>query len=219
MAESKNYFDEEKVTRWIVEYQNTAIKEIGEDGKIIVTWKDKELEEKIMKEVMKIVKAVIQIYRYYVFEPYDDVFQHGSMSCYQNLMKWTKDKGTAFNYFSIIAKRSLLNYTDRRKKHRNHIDIETRLDLQDTQKNNFDFYLETLRDNLIDIINSNYVGKRRKNFIEITLILADYLYKTKKFVSKTDFYSWGRSYGKRSVDIREYMKAMRKHNEDLYLEF
>jgi hypothetical protein len=131
-------------------------------------------------------------------------------------MKWTKEKGTAFNFFSIISKRSLLNYTDRRKKHRNHNDIAEHIDLYDNKTMNFDFYLEEVRDNLIDIINGSFVGKRRKNYIEISLILTDYLFKTKKFVSKTDFYSWARSYGKRSIDIREFMKAMKEHGTELF---
>lgn len=213
---SNNYFDEELVSKMILEYQHTAVREIDSEGVEVVVWKDLVLEKKIMIEVIKIVKAIIQVYRYYIFEDYDDCLQHGSMSCYQNFMKWTPPKGTCFNFFSIISKRSLLNYTDRRKKHRNHNDIAEHVDLYDDKTMNFDFYLEEVRDSLIDIINKNFVGKKRKNFIEITLILVDYLFKTKKFVSKTDFYSWARSYGKRSIDIREFMKAMREHGTELF---
>ena len=211
-----NYFDEKKVSTWILEYQHTAVREIDSGGIETIVWKDLVLEEKIMTEVIKIVKAIIQVYRYYIFEDYDDCLQHGSMSCFQNFMKWTPPKGTCFNFFSIISKRSLLNYTDRRKKHRNHNDIAEQIDLYDSKTMNFDFYLEEFRDNLIEIVNNNFVGKKRKGFIEISLILVDYLFKTKKFVSKTDFYSWARSYGKRSIDIREFMKAMREHGAELF---
>jgi len=215
-TKSNNYFNEEKVSKWILEYQKTAVREIDSEGIEIVVWKDPIIEERIMIEVVKIVKAIIQVYRYYIFEDYDDCLQHGSMSCFQNFMKWTPSKGTCFNFFSIISKRSLLNYTDRRKKHRNHNDIAEQVDLYDEKTMNFDFYLEEVRDTLLDIIDHSFVGKKRKNFIEISLILIDYLYKTKKFVSKTDFYSWARSYGKRSIDIREFMKAMREHGTELF---
>ena len=211
-----NYFNEKEVTKWLVEYQHSAIKEISSEGVETVVWKDVVLEEKIMIEVIKIVKAIIQVYRYYIFEDYNDCLQHGSMSCYQNFMKWTKEKGTAFNFFSIISKRSLLNYTDRRKKHRNHNDIAEHVDLYDSKTMNFDFYLEELRDTLIEIIDKSFVGKKRRNYTEITFILIDYLFKTKKFVSKTDFYSWARSYGKRSIDIREFIKAMKEHGSELF---
>jgi len=213
-----NYFDEEKVTKLLVQYQQSAVKELNEDGLEVVVWKDVVVEELIMIEVIKIVKAIIQVYKYYIFENYDDCLQHGSMSCYTNFMKWTKEKGTAFNFFSIISKRSLLNYTDRRKRHRNHNDIADQIDLSDNKNLNFDLYLEEIKDTLIDIINRHYVGKKRTRFISISLILVDYLGKTKKFVSKTDFYSWARSYGMRSIDIREFMKAIRDNGAELFNE-
>ena len=211
-----NYFDEEKVTNLILKYQQSAIKEKDAEGNVTVVWKDTKLEEEIMLEVIKIVKAIIQVYRYYIFEDYDDCLQHGSMSCYQNFMKWTKEKGTAFNFFSIISKRSLLNYTDRKKKHRNNSDIADQIDLHDDKYMNFEMYLEEMKETLLDIVNTNFMGKKRKLYISITLVLTDYLFKTKKYISKTDFYSWARSYGIRSIDVREYVKAMRKHGTELF---
>lgn len=213
---SNNYFDEEQVTNWIFEYQDTAIKEADEEGNEVVVWKDEKLEQLITVEVMKIVKAIIQVYRYYIFEPYDDCLQHGLMSCYTNYMKWTPTKGTAFNYFSIISKRSLLNYTERRQKHRNHSDIDDHIELHAQNFSNFDHFIEEMRETLFNIVNENFIGKKRKKFIQITIILTDYLLKTKKYVSKTDFYSWARSYGMRSIDIREFVKEISKHGYELF---
>lgn len=211
-----NYFNEEKVTNWIFEYQQSVKKEIDEEGNEVVVWKDTHLEELITIEIMKIVKAIIQVYRYYVFEPYDDCLQHGLMSCYTNYMKWTPTKGTAFNYFSIIAKRSLLNYTERRQKHRNHSDIEDHIELHSQSFSDFEFFLGEMRETLFIIINENFIGKKRKRFIDIAIILTDYLSKTKKFVSKTDFYSWARSYGMRSIDIREFVREISEHGYELF---
>ena len=213
---TKNYFNEEEATRWIVEYQRTAIREINSEGVETVVWKDVVLEEKIMVEVIKIVRAIIHVYRYYVFEDYDDCLQHANMSCYQNFMKWNKEKGTAFNFFSIISKRSLLNYTDRRKKHRNHSDIQDHLDIYDNKTMNFDFYLEEVRDHLVEIVDRNFIGAKRKRFVEIANILIEYLSDTKKFVSKTDFYSFAKAYKKRSIEIREFVKAMKEHGSELF---
>jgi len=213
---SNNYFDEEQVTKWIFDYQKSAVIEENSEGVSIVVWKDKKLEELISIEILKIVKAIIQVYRYYVFEPYDDCVQHGMMSCFTNYMKWKPEKGTAFNFFSIISKRSLLNYTERRQKHRNHSDIDDHQDLQNNNLVDFDSFIEDMKDSLIGIINENYIGKQRKNFINIVIILTDYLFKTKKFISKTDFYSWARSYGMRSIDIREFVKEMTIHGCELF---
>ena len=97
------YFNEEQVTKWIFEYQKTAVIERDEDGNDVIVWKDKKLEELISLEILKIVKAIIQVYRYYVFEPYEDCVQYGMMSCFTNYLKWKPEKGTAFNFFSIIS--------------------------------------------------------------------------------------------------------------------
>lgn len=209
------YFNEEQVTKWIFEYQKSAVIEKNEEGIEKIVWKDKKLEELISIEIMKIVKAIIQVYRYYIFEPYDDCLQHGMMSCYTNYMKWKPEKGTAFNFFSIISKRSLLNYTERRQKHRNHSDIEEMVEIH---HNDFDFdsFIEEMKEMFFAIINENYIGKKRKKFMQISVILTDYLYKTKKFVSKTDFYSWARSYGMRSIDIREFVKEITVHGYELF---
>lgn len=213
---ANNYFNEERVSKWILEYQHTAIKEKDQEGNEIVVWKDVKLEEQITLEIIKIVKAIIQVYRYYKFEPYEDCLQHGLMSCYTNYMKWTPSKGTCFNYFSIISKRSLLNYTERRQKHRNHSDIDDHIELHAQNFSNFERFIDDMRENLFDIVNENFIGKKRKRFIQIAIILTDYLHKTKKFVSKTDFYSWARSYGMRSIDIREFVKDISQHGYELF---
>lgn len=212
-----NYFDEELVSNLIFDYQKSAIREKNSEGIETVVWKDERLEELITLEVLKIVKAIIQVYRYYIFEPYDDCLQHGIMSCYTNFMKWTPEKGTCFNFFSIISKRSLLNYTDRKKRHRNLSDIDDHTEIHAKAFSSFDHYIEhDLKTTLIEIVNENYVGKMRKRFLSISVILSDYLLKTKKYVSKTDFYSWARSYGMRSIDIREFVKEISKHDVELF---
>lgn len=213
---ANNYFDEKKVTNWIKEYQNTAKKEHNEEGDEIIVWKDLVLEEKITIEITKIVKAIIQVYKYYVFEPYDDCLQHGLMNCFTNYMKWTPEKGTAFNYFSIISKRSLLNYTDRKKKHRNLQDIDEQVNLHSNEIGDFDFFIEEMKDTMVGIINENYIGKKRKLYLRIAIVLSDYLTKTKKYVNKTDFYSWARSYGIRSIDVREFIKEISKKEHSLF---
>jgi len=207
VKKNNNYFDEEKVTNWIFEYQKTAIIERDSEGNEKVIWKDKHLENLITNEITKIVKAIIQIYRYYIFEPYEDCLQHGLMSCYTNYLKWKPEKGTAFNFFSIISKRSLLNYTERRQKHRNNADISEIVDFQHKEFN-FDDFVENLKHNLISTINSNFLGNKRKKYLQIAMVLTEYLNKTKKFISKTDFYSCARTYGIRSIDIREFIKDM-----------
>ena len=211
-----NYFNEEQAKEWIFKLQETAKFGEDRDGLPILVWKDTAIEHKITVEVLKVVKAVIQVYRDYIFEPYDDCVQHGIMNCYQNYFKYHPSKGSAFNFFSIIAKRSLLNYTDRRKKHRNHSDISEQVGIKARKHLNFDYFLDDLQKTLVSIVSENYEGKKKVMFLKITAILCDYLFKTKKFIGKSDFYTWCRSYGIRSIDVREFIKEMNEHHSELY---
>lgn len=206
---ANHYFPNDKVIEMLEEYQQTTVTVNNAKGKPVPVQKDERLENDITKEILKVVKAIIQVYRYWIFEPYDDLVQHAMHACYTNYLKFDRSKGSAFDYFSIIAKRSLLNYTDRRKKHRNHSDVDEQLDLCAEPYKDFDKVLEELEHNLITIIDENYIGKKREKYIKIASIVIDYLGKTKKFVSKSDLYSWARSYGMRSVDVREFINEIR----------
>lgn len=208
---ARYYFDEEEFVEMIHEYQKTTI---VRDKAILV--KNAVLEKKLVDRVMKIVRAIIMFYRYYIFEDYDDLVQHAMLACYNNFLKFNQKKGTAFNYFSIIAKISLLNYTDRRKKHRNHKNIEEQIFLESMKETNYDLIIDNMEDSLFQIVDENYVGKTRKKYITITSLIIDYLRKTKKFISKSDLYSWCRSYGIKNTEIRGFINEVKKYNKEIF---
>lgn len=211
MKKARNYFDEETVKAMLLEYQEKAV---VRDKTVII--KDEILEAKIVKEVMKIVNAIIVVYRYYIFEDSDDLMQHGMKACYENFMKFNPEKGTAFNFFSIIAKISLLNYTDRRQKHRNHQDIQEQISLESPQIVNYEMLFDELEDTLFGIVDENYIGNKRKKYVKIASLILDYLRKTKKFVSKSDLYSWCRSYGIKNTEVREFVKSISEYNTEIF---
>jgi hypothetical protein len=211
IKKAKNYFNEEEFRLFIKEYQNTTI--IRNNKPII---KNEILENKLVKSVAKIINAIIMVYRYHVFEDFDDLKQHAMEACYKNFLKFNPEKGTAFNFFSIIAKISLLNYTDRRKKHRNHQNIEEQLSLEGKEYTNYDFILDNLENVFDSIIDQNYIGTKRKKYIKIAALLINYLRKTRKFVSKSDLYSWCRSYGIKNTEVREFIKDIKKYNEKIF---
>jgi len=167
-------------------------------------------------EVLKIVKAVINKWRYYIFEDYDDLVQHGIISCYTNFAKFNTSKGSAFNFFTKISRISLLNYTSRRKKHRMHTDIETQQQLEGRYSQNKDFFFDNLESSLFKIIDENFLGNRRKKYITISSLILDYMRKTEKFISKSDLYSWMRSYGIKNVEVREFVRSIEKHNANIF---
>jgi hypothetical protein len=132
-------------------------------------------------------------------------------------MKFNPEKGTAFNFFSIIAKISLLNYTDRKKKHRNHQDIaDYNMTLESREEVNYELFFDNLEDTLFGIIDENYVGKKREEYTKIASVMLDYLRKTKMFVSKSDMYSWGRSMAVKNNQIREFVGAMREYSAEIF---
>lgn len=199
MAEDRMYFSEPDAQRLISIYKNSLV---IVDGTVV--GKNEKVEAEIMDMVRKIVIAIINNYRYYIFEEYEDLIQAGLEACYKGLPRYKEDKGTAFNYFSLIAKIHLLNYTDRRKKHRGHLDIEEQQEIEGCSEESFELMLSNLKNNLFYRIDRNFVRNKRKKYTKITLILVDYLEKSKKIINKSDLYAWSRSYGVKPVEIREY---------------
>jgi len=215
LKKTRNYFDEQKFREMLYKYQDVTVLDPEVTKKIIST--DRVLEEKLIVEVKKIVNAIIIVYRYYIFEDYDDLMQHGLHACYTNFVKFKPEKGTAFNFFSIIAKISLLNYTDRKKKHRNHQDIaDYNMTLESREEVNYELFFDNLEDTLFGIVDENYVGKKRDEYTKIASVIIDYLRKTKKFVSKSDLYAWGRSMGIKNNQIRGFVNEMGNYNNEIF---
>ena len=200
----------------IKEYQETTQWILDEKGKIKILSKDEKLENKITDEIMKIVKAIIQLYRYYIFEPYEDCVQHGIHACYTNYLKFDTEKGTAFNYFSLIVKRGLLNYTDRRKKHRGHADVDMQLELTSQPYNNIDNFADDFERTFIGIINENFLKDKRKDYLQISGLMAEYIRKNKKFISRTDMFNFVKSFGFKAKEIKLFMADVMPHRNELY---
>jgi len=213
---AKNYFDEDYVRGLIKEYQTTTQYTVGEKNKIKIISKDDKLENKITDEIMKIVKAIIQLYRYYIFEPYEDCVQHGIHACYTNYLKFDIEKGTAFNYFSWIVKRSLLNYTDRRKKHRGHADVDMQVDLIAHKTSDVDNFADDFERTFIGIINENFLKQKRRDYLQISGLMAEYIRKNKKFISRTDMFNFVKSFGFKAKEIKVFMADIIPYRSDLF---
>ena len=210
-VKGKMYYDEKLVVDLIHKWQESAYIMNG-----IVMQRDINIENKIIVEINKIALAIINQYRYHIFEPMEDLMQEAVKECWRNLPKFSTDKGTSFNYFSLICKRHLLNYTTRRSKHRNLNDVDEQVDLESKKDINYDLFFDDLEVTLFRIINENYLRAKRKKYLVIASVILDYLRKTKKYISKTDMYSWGRSWGLKTSDIREFITEMSFYKEDVF---
>ena len=208
---TRKYFDEEHFKTTLEEYKKSLV---FRDNKVVS--KDEKLEYDLVKQVEKIVNAIIIVYRYYIFEDYEDLKQHALSACFTNFLKFDPSKGTAFNYYSIISKICLLNYTERKQKHRNHKNIDEQLDLEAKEIMNYDLFFDELEDTLFGIVDERFIGSKRTRYIKIASIILDYLRKTKKFVGKSDLYAWGRSLGVKNNLIREFVNDMSKYNSEIF---
>jgi len=194
-----NYFDNELVEGLIDRYQKN---------------KTEELAREIMIHVIELIKRIISCYDFTRFEEKDDLIQHAAKDCFKSLDRFDRNHpkySSSFNWFSLTAKRSLLNFTLRKKKHRGHADISEMFELE---FNNYeiteDFLTKTLSSKLLDLIDRNYIGQQRTNFINLTHVFIVYLNKTRKF-KKNDFYAWSRSHGFTNIICRDYIKSLSTH--------
>lgn len=217
----KNYYDEKYVDDMLVEYQAIVETEQDAKGRKIVVNKTPRvefLETEITKEILKVVKAIIFLYRYdRYFIEYDELEALGIMACFQNYLKWDPIYGSSFNFFSLIVKKCLYGVTTRNsKKREKNVYLEDLGDaVHSSRVPNIEEFVYSLEDMLRDLIDSSFLGKKRKKYLLITKVICDYIMKTKAYISKTDMYKFCGNYSLRASDIRVYINDMKKYYADI----
>lgn len=214
------YFDEELVKGLIVnDYQPYLDYEINEKGKRICTNRDrasKDVEKEIMANLYLIANAIINKYRYWRFEPVEDLQAEALKAMWYYLPNFTPGKGSAFDLFSIICKRHLLNFTLKNYKHRIAGDIEVCYDVSSQPITNYPIMFDTLEKTFLEIINRHYIGKKRKRYIELTSILMEYIVNNGKIVGKNDLLSAFKEYGYKSAEYKKFIEDLLKYKEEFY---
>lgn len=169
------------------------------------------LKDQIMLKVQKIVNGIIFTHKFTAFEHYDDLMQEAMLACIVALERFDPDKGTAFNYFSLVAKKSLTYFTLKNKKNRNNHSLD-----------DFSFFL-THQDELVDFDIEILVNQLRTYFTEnkykklqpLNDILENYLKKKRKF-NKRDFFKFAKGFGFSQNLIRKYLKIIYTNKEEIY---
>lgn len=217
MAKKKNYYFNEKETAdKILEYQKIVETTADEKGRKIVinkTSRVEQLETEITKEVKKIVKAVIFLYHYERWMEYEELESLGIQACFQNYLKFNPEFGSAFNFFSLIVKRCLYGITTRNsKKRERNVYLEDLGDaVHSARQPNIDEFIDNLNSELHEIVDSNFLGKKRRKYILVSDVICDYLHKTKIYVSKTDMYKFCGCYSLRTIDVRQFCNDIRPY--------
>lgn len=217
---AKNYYNEKYVNDMLFEYQ--SIVETTQDAKghkIVInkTPRVEYLETQITIEVMKVVKAIIFLYRYDRYMEYDELESLGIMACFQNYLKFDPQYGSSFNFFSLIVKKCLYGVTTRNsKKREKNVYLEDLGDAIHSPKvPNIEEFVYDLRAALYDVVDCNFLGKKRKKYNLITDVICDYIMKTKAYISKTDMYRFCGNYSLRASDIRLYINDIHKYYNEI----
>jgi len=104
----KLYFDNESITAAIVEY-NRQFTEEGKDNIVVIY--------PFTNQIQLLVRGVINTHKIYRWwNDVDELVQEGMVAVYTSLRRFNPEKGTAFNYLSIVAKQHLKNWTQQKNK-------------------------------------------------------------------------------------------------------
>jgi len=214
------YFDEELVKGLIVEqYQPFLDYEVNEKGKKVCVSRErasKDVEKEIMANLFLIANAIINKYRYWRFEPLEDLQAEALKAMWYYLPNFTPGKGSAFDLFSIICKRHLLNFTLKNYKHRITGDIEECFDVSTPEEVNYTIVFDNLEKSLLSVINRHYIGQKRKKYIELTSILMEYIVKNGKIVGKNDLLSAYKEYNFKSIEYKKFIEDLLKYKDEIY---
>lgn len=214
------YFDEELVKNLIVnEYQPHLEYGINEKGKRICINREnapKEVEKEIMGNLFLIANAIINKYRFWRFDTVDELQAEALKAMWYYLPNFTPGKGSAFDLFSIICKKHLLNFTIKNYKHRLTSDIDVCFDVSTPKQTNYNLFFEDLEKTFINIIDRHYLKEQRKKYMELVSILMEYLVKNKKVVGKNDLLSAFKEYGYKSTEYKKFIEEMSKYKTEFY---
>ena len=216
----KMYFDEELVKDLIINhYQPFLDYSINEKGKKVCISRErvsKDVEKEIMANLLLIANAIINKYKYWRFEPLEDLRAESLKAMWQYLPNFVPGKGSAFDLFSIICKRHLLNYTLKNYKHRLTTDVEVCYDISSPDPTNYNLFFEDIEKTFLKIINEHYEGEKKKEYIELTSILMEYLDKNKKICGKNDLLSTFKEYGYKSTAYKKFIEEMSQYKDEFY---
>lgn len=215
----QNYFNNKEVSKKILELHELDRQLEKDKNNREIYNKMRKVEEEITVEIRKIVKAIIMLYSFWRFDDYNDLEQTGIMNAIMNYRKFDPTKGSAFNFFSLIAKKSLLAYTIKGKNYRqkemhNGIymeDIYSDVEQIENNDNNMKFFLNEFKGNISDTIEEfidEEEDKEKKHFIKEHFI--DFL-EENLFFKKKPFYEKLKKHNVNMKECRNFIKFLDNH--------
>ena len=219
----KNYFDEDRVEDLIInQYKPYCAYSYNEKGKLVVDRSKVpcKIEEELIGWLILIAKAIINKYRYWRFDRYDELVSEAVKAQWIYIPKYEPSKGKAFSLFSIIVKRHLLNYTKKNLKHRLTEDIDSVFDVGEEDKEEFRIVLENVEQTFFKVINEHYTGEKRDLYIDLCSILMEFFDKNRTLTinKKKDLFSTFKEYGYKSTDYKKFISDIETYKNEMYEE-
>jgi len=208
-----NYFDNKIVTGLIVEYLKYPQEQRIQKKQPLF------LRQQILKEVGKIVNGIIFTHKFCQWETYDDLYQEAALACLKALDKFNPNyitaegkKATAFNYFSLTAKRCLKFYTIRNKKNRSNDFLDDHNDLS-VEEEFYGSINELTLSGIVGVLRMVFENRKYKKFVRLIDIFEEYIHKM-GFFNKRDFFRFSKSFGGFSPNlIRKFLKIIKENKE------
>ncbi len=201
------YFNNPNVQNLIFQYKAAQLEEAENENAPSA----QPLKDEILSHVKNIVNGIIFTHKFTAFEPYDDLMQEAMLACIVALERFNPEKGTAFNYFSLVAKKSLTYYTLRNRRNRNNYNIDDFSFYLHNQQELTDLDIETL----IEQLRTYFIESKYKKLQALNDILEKYLKQKRRF-NKRDFFKFSKSYGFSQNLIRKYLKIVCENKEEVY---
>ncbi len=184
----------------------------------------KPLLETIMTETYKIIKGVIFRAEFHKREKYNICFQIAVEACIKALPRFDPAQGTAFNYLSLTAKKSIIYYLIKRAK-KKHLSLDYEyLDddnlkleniLKQDEKSIRNLEIENLSDSIFNLIEEK---SEFRGLAGVNKELRNFLFYTRGKYEKKEFFKWCRSQGYSSNLLRKFIKFLKENKGELYKE-
>jgi hypothetical protein len=184
----------------------------------------KPLLESIMDETYKVIKGVIFRAEFQKKEKFNTCFQIAVEACIKALPRFNPEYGTAFNYLSLTAKRSIIYYLIKRAKKRNlSLDYEYMDDdnlklenvIRQEERSLRNLEIENLTDTVDNIVDEI---SEHKSLHNVNKELREYLFYHQGRYDKKDFFRWAKADGISSNLLRKFVKFLKENREKLYKE-
>jgi DNA-directed RNA polymerase specialized sigma subunit len=177
-----------------------------------------------MDETYKVIKGVIFRAEFQKKEKFNTCFQIAVEACIKALPRFNPEYGTAFNYLSLTAKRSIIYYLIKRAKKRNlSLDYEYMDDdnlklenvIRQEERSLRNLEIENLTDTVDNIVDEI---SEHKSLHNVNKELREYLFYHQGRYDKKDFFRWAKADGISSNLLRKFVKFLKENREKLYKE-